>query len=132
MGDVVLAELLRDRGLNVTVDSPDFWVAAGNESNEPDVVRTATALRRLGSGVEYALRKQQLDKQRKAARSAGATYFVILEDTFSHSGLVRIEELGERGTSGDNASPLMRALADKPATLDTLVAVLRDNPRMLV
>jgi histidyl-tRNA synthetase len=132
MGDVVLAELLRDRGLNVTVDSPDFWVAAANENNEPEVVRTATALRRLGSSVEYALRKQQLDKQRKAARSAGATYFVTLGDTFTQSGLVRIEELGERGTSGDNASPLMRALADKPATLETLLTVLRDNPRMLV
>jgi histidyl-tRNA synthetase len=95
-------------------------------------VRTATALRRLGSSVEYALRKQQLDKQRKAARSAGATYFVTLEDTFTQSGLVRIEELGERGTGGDNASPLMRALADKPATLETLLTVLRDNPRMLL
>ena len=132
MGDVVLTELLRDRGLNVTVDSPDFWVASANEGDESQVVRTATALRRLGSSVEYALRKQQLDKQRKAARSAGATYFVILEDTFSKSGLIRIEELGERGTAGDNASPLMRALANKPATLETLLTVLRDNPRMLV
>jgi histidyl-tRNA synthetase len=134
MGDVVLTELLRDRGLNVTLDSADFWVASANDGDEPQVVRTATALRRLGSSVEYALRKQQLDKQRKAARSAGATYFVTLEDTFSKSGLIRIEELGERGTGGggDNASPLIRALADKPATLETLLAVLRDNPRMLV
>ncbi len=132
MGDVVLTELLRDRGLNVTVDAPDFWVAAAGEGEEPQVVRTATALRRLGSSVEYALRKQQLDKQRKAARSAGATYFVILEGTFSQSGLIRIEELGERGTDADEASPLMRALADKPATLETLVTVLRDNPHMLV
>lgn len=132
MGDVVLTELLRDRGLNVTIDSPDFWVAAATDGDEPHVVRTATALRRLGSSVEYALRKQQLDKQRKAARSAGAAYFLTLESTFAKSGLIRVEELGERGADGDDASPLMRALADKPATLETLVTVLRDNPHMLV
>ena len=50
MGDVVLTELLRDRGLNVAVDSPDFWVAA-DESMEDDVVRASTALRRAGASV---------------------------------------------------------------------------------
>jgi histidyl-tRNA synthetase len=133
MGDVVLTELLRDRGLNVTVDSPDFWVASENDADEPDVVRTAAALRRLGSSVEYALRKQQLAKQRKAALSAGATYFVTLIEGFGKSNGIRIEELGERGaTTGDAASPLMHALANAPATLDGLLAALRDNPRMLV
>ena len=57
MGDVVLTELLRDRGLNVTVDTADFWVA-GEENLSADVVRTAAALRRAGASVEYALRKQ--------------------------------------------------------------------------
>ncbi len=133
MGDVVLTELLRDRGLNVTVDSPDFWIASANETDEPEVVRSAAALRRLGSSVEYALRKQQLAKQRKAALSAGATYFVTLIEGFGKSNGIRVEELGERGaTTGDAASPLMHALANAPATLDGLLAVLRDNPRMLV
>ena len=131
MGDVVLIELLRDRGLNVTVDSPDFWVASANEGDEPSVVRAAAALRRLGSSVEYALRKQHLAKQRKAALSTGAAYFVTLETGFPESGGIRVEEMGERGAVGDPASPLMRALAGKPATLEGLLSVLRDNPAML-
>jgi histidyl-tRNA synthetase len=126
MGDVVLTELLRDRGLNVTVDSPDFWVA-GDESVEADVVRTAAALRRGGASVEYALRRQQVGKQRKAAQSAGAAYFVTLEEGFSKSGAIRVEELGERVT-GDRPSPLMRQLADRPSTLESLLTVLRENP----
>ena len=132
MGDVVLTELLRDRGLNVTVDSPDFWVASAGEREEPSVVRAAAALRRMGSSVEYALRKQQLPKQKKAAQSVGATYFVTLDEGFPQSGGIRVEELGERGDVADAASPLMRALAGKPATLDGLLAALRENPRMLV
>jgi histidyl-tRNA synthetase len=126
MGDVVLTELLRGRGLNVTVSSPDFWVA-GEESAEADVVRTATALRRAGASVEYALRKQQVGKQKKAAQSAGAAYFVTLEQGFTQTGAIRVEELGDRGP-GTEPSTLMRQLADRPSTLASLLTVLRDHP----
>ena len=126
MGDVVLTELLRDRGLNVAVDSADFWVAA-DESLEADVVRASAALRRAGASVEYALRKQQLGKQKKAAQSAGAAYFVTLEEGFSKSGAIRVEELGQAVT-GDRPSALMRQLADRPSTLESLLTVLRENP----
>lgn len=131
MGDVVLTELLRDRGLNVTVDSPDFWIASTTDTDEPNVVRAAAALRRFGASVEYALRRQQLPKQRKAAASAGATYFVTLDEGFNKSNSIRVEELGDRGATGDAASPLMMALAKVPATLEALLAVLRDNPKLL-
>ena len=126
MGDVVLTELLRDRGLNAAVDTPDFWVAA-DESLDADVVRAATALRRAGGSVEYALRKQQLNKQKKAAQSAGAAYFVTLEEGFTQTGVIRVEELGER-VPGTEQSTLMRQLADRPSTLESLLTVLRDHP----
>ncbi|HET9425440.1 MAG TPA: histidine--tRNA ligase [Gemmatimonadaceae bacterium] len=128
MGDVVLTELLRDRGLNVTTDSPDFWIA-GEDALERDVVRTAAALRRAGASVEYALRKQQIGKQRKAAQSAGVTYFVTLESGFETTGGIKVEELGER--DGVEPSPLMRALANAPATVSSLLAALNENPRLL-
>jgi histidyl-tRNA synthetase len=126
MGDVVLTELLRDRGLNVTVASPDFWVA-GEEAAESDVVRVSAALRRGGASVEYALRRQQVTKQKKAAQSAGATYFVTLEQGFTQTGAIRVEELGER-ISGAEPSTLIRQLADRPSTLESLLIVLRENP----
>jgi histidyl-tRNA synthetase len=114
----------------VTVDSPDFWVAPASDGDEANVVRSATSLRRLGASVEYALRGQQLSKQRKAAASAGAAYFVTLDEGFGTSNSIRIEELGERGTARDE-SPLMMALAKEPATLEALLTVLRNNPTLL-
>ncbi|HZF67337.1 MAG TPA: histidine--tRNA ligase [Gemmatirosa sp.] len=89
MGDVVLAELLRDRGLMPAfTPSLEYWVASDDRALEPIVLRTATVLRRSGYAVEYALREQALGKQLKAAVSAGAHAAVIL----------RREQLAEQGT----------------------------------
>ena len=81
MGDVVLAELLRDRGLLPTrVEGPQVWVAAESSTRQRDVRRAATALRRGGVSVEYALRDQAIMKQVKAAKSAGAAFVLTLHD----------------------------------------------------
>lgn len=79
MGDVVLGELLKTRGL--LPSSPivlDFWVAYEEQSQLAEAMRIATGLRRKGSAVEYALRPQQLGKQLDAARKAGARAAIIL------------------------------------------------------
>jgi histidyl-tRNA synthetase len=79
MGDVVLAELLRDRGLLPSeTPGPQVWVAAETASVEGNVRRAATVLRRHGVSVEYALREQALMKQVKAAKSAGAKWVLTL------------------------------------------------------
>ena len=79
MGDVVLGELLRDRGLLPTgAARPQVWVAAESAEQGNDVRRAATALRRSGVSVEYALREQPLMKQVKAAKSAGAEWVLTL------------------------------------------------------
>jgi histidyl-tRNA synthetase len=78
-GDVVLGELLRDRGLlPSTPPSPEFWVAASDEVDAARIRAAVGALRRAGRRVEYALRPQQLGKQLKAAVSAGAAQALIL------------------------------------------------------
>lgn len=79
MGDVVLGELLKSRGLLPT--NPivlDVWVAYEEASQLPDAMRIATALRRDGASVEYTLRPQQLGKQLDAARKASAKAAIIL------------------------------------------------------
>lgn len=86
MGDVVIGELLRARGLMQSAAAPlAFWVAQAPES--PDApsgaLRTATALRHAGVVVEHALRPQKLDKQLEAGRKAGASAFVIVDPTAS-------------------------------------------------
>jgi len=141
MGDVVLTDLLRERGLNTATATPDFWIAAAEGSEEAaamgDVMATATALRRAGAAVEYALRKQQLGKQRKAAISAGASYFVTLDAEFRKSGFVQVAELQadrdeeSSGKPAPAASPLMIRLATLPSTVESLVAVVRQYPDVL-
>ncbi len=81
MGDVVLGELLRHRGLMPTVlPGPDYWVAYADARQLSAAMRVAQALRRSGASVEYALRPQQLGRQLKAASSAGAPEAVIVRE----------------------------------------------------
>jgi histidyl-tRNA synthetase len=81
MGDVVLAELLRDRRLLPSNTlGPQVWVAAETAEMAGRVRRAATALRRHGVSVEYALREQALMKQVKAAKSTGAEWVLTLHD----------------------------------------------------
>ncbi len=80
MGDVVLGELLRARGLMPKSKAgPDFWVASDDESALPRVMAIASALRSKGRSAEYSLKPQSLSRQLKAAVSSGAREAVILK-----------------------------------------------------
>jgi histidyl-tRNA synthetase len=79
MGDVVLGELLRARGLMTAVPAAaDVWLAADETVPLPEVMREASRRRASGQAVEYALREQSLSKQKKAAQASGASEFVTL------------------------------------------------------
>jgi len=124
MGDVVLGELLRARGLSdVPIGEPDFWVAAAEDGDLRDVMLAATQLRRAGASVEYALRPQTLSKQRKAAFSAGATYFITLGADFAERGSVQVDEV--QHVEGAGAS-LVDRLEEMPKTLASIIALVRD------
>ena len=78
MGDVVLGELLRSRGLfPSTAPSVDYWLAGAEEGLERHIRARAAELRAAGRSVEYALRSQSLAKQFKAAGAAGARHIAI-------------------------------------------------------
>jgi histidyl-tRNA synthetase len=81
MGDVVLTDLLRERGLMpASVLGPSIWLA-GADSGERSAARVrqvATRLRRAGLSVEYSLRPLSLNSQRSAAKQAGAVFVVGL------------------------------------------------------
>ncbi|HEX6314795.1 MAG TPA: ATP phosphoribosyltransferase regulatory subunit, partial [Gemmatimonadaceae bacterium] len=77
MGDVVLGELLRARGLMPSEHhGADFYIAAEDPVTDLEVVQLATTLRTLGASVEYAFRRGTMSKQRKAAWSAAASYIL--------------------------------------------------------
>jgi histidyl-tRNA synthetase len=80
MGDVVLAELLRARGLlTATLPGVDTWLIANENVPLERVMQEAARLRASGKSVEFALRPQTVPKQLKAAKSAGARETITLE-----------------------------------------------------
>ncbi|HEU5183946.1 MAG TPA: histidine--tRNA ligase [Gemmatimonadaceae bacterium] len=80
MGDVVLGELLRDKGRMPTwAQQVDVWVAYGDDALLTHAMRIASRLRERGLSVEYALGGQQLSRQMKAAHAAGARDAVVIQ-----------------------------------------------------
>ena len=87
MGDVVLGELLRAKGLMTpAAQVADVWLAADEAAPLERVMREATARRAAGQSVEYALRPQSLSKQKKAAQASGAREFVTLSNDDGRNG----------------------------------------------
>jgi histidyl-tRNA synthetase len=81
MGDVVLGELLRSRGLlTPPAAGPDVWLAAEESLGVERVMQEAARRRAEGQSVEYALRPQSVSKQKKAAQASGAREFVNLSN----------------------------------------------------
>jgi histidyl-tRNA synthetase len=81
MGDVVLGELLRSKGLMKPQDtSADVWLAADETLPLERVMAEAARRRADGQAVEYALRPQSVGKQKKAAQASGAREFVNLSN----------------------------------------------------
>jgi histidyl-tRNA synthetase len=79
MGDVVLGEILKARGLlPAAPPALDVWVAYEEAGQLLDAMETASSLRQRGSSVEYALKPTPLGKQLDAARKASARAAVIL------------------------------------------------------
>ncbi len=79
MGDVVLRELLEDRGLLPEVQQAlDVYLVAVTPAERPLLLRLAHRLREAGLSVEYGLRHQGVGKQFKSASALGARHTVVL------------------------------------------------------
>ncbi|NUO62775.1 MAG: histidine--tRNA ligase [Gemmatimonadaceae bacterium] len=119
MGDVVLGELLRARGLMKSAARPvEVWVAGGERTVDlQKVMSLAASLRAEGLAVEYSLRPQQIAKQFKAAATAGAKRAVIVPLATDAVGgteyTIRDLDSGEQ-TKYPDADAVVRALAAAP------------------
>ena len=79
MGDVVLAELLKERGLDGrNRRGIDVFVAAVTEEDLPHVMAVAREIRDAGLAVEFALGDQALGKQLKLADARAARFAVVV------------------------------------------------------
>jgi histidyl-tRNA synthetase len=95
MGDVVLGELLRARGLMPSLESGvDVWVAYGDGALK-DALRVATQLRARGVSVEYALGGQKLSRQLKNAHSAGARRTLVVGGGDLEPGEAMLREMAD-------------------------------------
>lgn len=94
MGDVVLSELLKDRGaLPTTRHRLDaFLVAVGGEDIVP-VLRLAHDLREQGIAVEYGLRLQAIRKQLELAVARGAPRAVVIGPDERRDGQAMVRDL---------------------------------------
>jgi histidyl-tRNA synthetase len=79
MGDVVLGELLKDKGLTPSdVSSIDVFLAFITQEDLPHVLSLAQRLRDADLRVEYALSPQAVGKQLKLADSRNASIAVVV------------------------------------------------------
>jgi histidyl-tRNA synthetase len=114
MGDVVIGELLRARGLMRRADQEQLiYVAEAPDSPSAPALalETATMLRRGGLRVETALHSQKIDKQLEAGRKAGASLFIIADSIGGRAWRLR------RAGHEDEAFTNLETLAFRVGTL---------------
>jgi histidyl-tRNA synthetase len=79
MGDVVLRELLADRGLLPELGrTTDYYVVGVTPEQRAEVLRLAHSLRNAGHTVDYALRPQAVGKQLKTASALNASFAIVV------------------------------------------------------
>ena len=93
MGDVVLLELLKARGLVPKFDAPMFiYVLVEDEGLRPQTLKLVHDLRAAGYAVEYPLTPAKPDKQFKRAQELKVTFTARLES----GDYVRLRNLATR------------------------------------
>ena len=94
MGDVVLGELLRERGVapKASTELGAFLVAVGGD-DLPTMLQLAHAMRERGIAVEYGLRHAGVRKQLELASARGAPRAVIIGPEERKAGLAVVRDL---------------------------------------
>jgi histidyl-tRNA synthetase len=97
LGDVVLLELLKARGLLPKFDAGiDVFCLIEDETLRAESLRLVSELRAGGLGVEYALTPAKPDKQFKRAQEMKALHTVRLERAASGDVVAKIKDLRTR------------------------------------
>lgn len=111
MGDVVLGELLRDKGrVPSERSSIDVFLAFITRDEVPHVVRLAHELRDAGLRVEYALSPQAVGKQLKLADARKAKLAVVVGPDEWARGEVMMKDLRSGSQESVPANSLVNAI----------------------
>jgi histidyl-tRNA synthetase len=112
MGDVVLGELLRDRGLTPEAPSSiDVFLAAITPDDMPHVLGLARELRDAGLRVEYSLAAQAVGKQLKLADARNARLAVVIGPDDRARGEVMVKDLRRKGQESVRRDAVRERLA---------------------
>ncbi len=111
IGDVVLGELLKDRGLApATPATIDAFVAGVTEEDLPYVLRAAHQLRDGGIRVEYALKADALGRQLKLADAREAALAIVIGPDDRARGEAQIKDLRHKTQSAVALTHLVDAV----------------------
>lgn len=120
MGDVVLGELLRDRGLTPGAPaSVDVFVAGVTEEDLPHVLALVHELRDAAFRTEYALSAQALGKQLKLADARRARLAVVIGPDDRARGEVGVKDLAAQTQTSVPRHRLAAALGEMMRQGDT-------------
>jgi len=100
MGDVVMAELLKDKGLLPTgIPGPDLWLVSVDGDGR-NLASLAARLRATGKEVGYSFGRGKMGKQMQAAQENGAKRAVFVGSDRVAPGQVEVKDLatGEQVT----------------------------------
>jgi histidyl-tRNA synthetase len=108
MGDVVLGELLRERGVapKASIELGAFLIAVGGD-DLPVVLQLAHTMRERGIAVEYGLRQSGVRKQLELAAARGAARAVIIGPDERAQGVAVVRDLR---TSTEAKVPIQQLL----------------------
>ncbi len=108
MGDVVLTELLRDRGLAPdAARRVDDYIVCVSDAERPLALGLARALRDRGRRVLYDLRPRGVGRQFKAAHQAGAGRAIVLGPQEVERGVAVLRDMA----SGEEREVAIETLA---------------------
>ncbi|MYH10985.1 MAG: histidine--tRNA ligase [Gemmatimonadales bacterium] len=108
MGDVVLTELLRDRGLvPEAARRVDDYIVCVSDAERPLALGLARALRDRGRRVLYDLRSRAVGRQFKAANQAGAGRTIVLGPQEVERGVAVLRDMA----SGEEREVAIETLA---------------------
>jgi len=94
MGDVVLGELLKERGLAPAAPpSADAFLVGATPEDRPAILRIAHELREHGFHVEYSLGSEKVGKQLKLADARRARYALLLGPEERARGMIVLKQL---------------------------------------
>jgi len=94
MGDVVILDVLRERGrIPAPQRTLDVYVIAAEAALEPRAMQLVAALRGRGVAADFSYRPQPLGKLLRAASERGAARAVILGQETRENGLVTVKDL---------------------------------------